>query len=194
MSKTDKYGFVIKDSDKQNDDFMASYVKVLQERKGKWDNLMKSELKDGSKLKRFVRKGIPDVYRKDVWMHLSGGEKKRKSDPEHFSTMLKKDLSDKIDEQIRNDLPRTFPDNIYFNKSSDPCYQDQLYNILRAYANSNAKVGYCQGLNYIAGLLYIVTKDEESSFWLLKDLCERIIPDYHTTSMPGTIMQSFLFL
>ena len=37
-------------SDKQNDDFMASYVKVLQERRVKWDSLMKSELKDGSKL------------------------------------------------------------------------------------------------------------------------------------------------
>lgn len=189
MSNTDHYGFIREEgsNDKQNEKFMASYGKVLKERKEKWDSLMKYELKEGSKLKRFVRKGIPEVYRKDVWMQLSGASKKRKSNPDHFTTMLKKELSEKIDEQIRNDLPRTFPDNIYFNKSSDPCYQNQLYNILRAYANSNPKVAYCQGLNYIAGLLYVVTKDEDSSFWLLKELCERIIPEYHTTSMPGTM-------
>ena len=30
-------------------------------------------------------------------------------------------------------------------------------------------------------------QDEEDSFWLLKVLCERILPDYYTPSMPGLI-------
>ena len=88
---------------------------------------------------------------------------------------------------IRTDLPRTFPNNVHFDSTAPCCYQAPLYNILRAFANSNPAIGYCQGLNYIAGLLYLTTRDEDSSFWLLKVLCERILPDYYTQSMPGLL-------
>lgn len=37
------------------------------------------------------------------------------------------------------------------------------------------------------GLILIVTKDEESTFWLLKMLAERIVPSYHTKTMSGLI-------
>lgn len=43
----------------------------------------------------------------------------------------------------------------------------------------------CQGLNYIAGLLLIVTKDETASFWLLKHLVENVASEYHTQTMFG---------
>lgn len=49
-------------------------------------------------------------------------------------------------ETIKIDLPRTYPDNIYFETM-----QGQLFNILAAYSVHNPEVGYCQGLNYIAG-------------------------------------------
>lgn len=51
-------------------------------------------------------------------------------------------------ESIKIDLPRTFPDNIYFE---DHNTRFQLFNVLVAYAHHNKDVGYCQGLNYIAG-------------------------------------------
>ncbi len=61
-----------------------------------------------------------------------------------------------------------------------------LYNVLIAFATFNPIVGYCQGLNYIAGLLLIVTAgDEEASFWLLKHLIESVAPEYHTKTMKG---------
>lgn len=47
---------------------------------------------------------------------------------------------------IRIDLPRTFPENIFFENIRTP-----LFNVLVAYANHNKEIGYCQGLNYIAG-------------------------------------------
>lgn len=47
---------------------------------------------------------------------------------------------------IRVDIPRTFPENIFFDD-----IKAQLFNVLIAYANHNKEVGYCQGLNYIAG-------------------------------------------
>lgn len=47
---------------------------------------------------------------------------------------------------IRIDLPRTFPENVFFENIRTP-----LFNVLVAYANHNKEIGYCQGLNYIAG-------------------------------------------
>lgn len=44
-----------------------------------------------------------------------------------------------------------------------------------------------QGLNYIAGLLLIVTKSEETTFWLLKILIEQILEDYYSNTMEGLI-------
>lgn len=49
-------------------------------------------------------------------------------------------------DQIKIDLPRTFPGNDHFEH-----FKQGLYNVLIAYAHHNQDVGYCQGLNYIAG-------------------------------------------
>lgn len=83
---------------------------------------------------------------------------------------------------IRIDLPRTFPENILFENIRTP-----LFNVLVAYANHNKDIGYCQGFNYIAGMLLIVTKNEEHTFWLLKILVEKITKSYHTKTMSGCI-------
>lgn len=42
------------------------------------------------------------------------------------------------------DLNRTFPDNVRFRKTADPCLQKTLYNVLLAYGLHNRGVGYCQ--------------------------------------------------
>jgi hypothetical protein len=54
-----------------------------------------------------------------------------------------------------------------------------MSNILLAYAKRNTSVGYCQGMNYIAGMITRVIKDEEEAFWTLTCLFENILPlDY----------------
>ena len=62
-----------------------------------------------------------------------------------------------------------------------------MFNILVSFAHSNREIGYCQGLNYIAGLILIVTKNEEQTFWLLKELVETIAIGYHSKTMSGLI-------
>ena len=89
--------------------------------------------------------------------------------------------------QIETDLPRTFPNNTHFDSTKPNNMQRNLYNVLLAFSNSNQTIGYCQGLNYIAGLLLLVTKEEEATFWLLKTLLEQKLPDYYTASMPGLL-------
>lgn len=50
-----------------------------------------------------------------------------------------------------------------------------------------------QGLNYIAGLLLLVTKNEETSFWLLRVLVEKKLPDYYSKTMDGVVVDIEVF-
>lgn len=84
-----------------------------------------------------------------------------------------------IVEIIKIDIPRTFPENIYFE-----LHKAELFNVLVAFAHQNPGA-YCQGLNYIAGLIIIATKEEETSFWLLKYLVETVASGYHSKTMEG---------
>ncbi len=177
--------------------------------------LTHKSLKRSTKLQRFVRKGIPMKYRADVWMIISGASKKRDENPNLYSELCTKRVAPTsviieqvcLDSsywiwsqqnkilinifplQINTDIPRTFPTNIYFRTKSGQkqSLEQPLFNILLAFANSNSRIGYCQGLNYVAGLLLLVTKDEEKSFWILKTLVEDILPDYYSPDLPGLL-------
>lgn len=62
--------------------------------------------------------------------------------PEFYKNLLNEDLNPTVVETIKLDLPRTFPDNIYFKTMEE--HQLMLFNVLAAYAHHNPKVGYCQ--------------------------------------------------
>ncbi|XP_052890101.1 growth hormone-regulated TBC protein 1-A [Anopheles moucheti] len=186
FSDVDEYGFKREpDFDYQSyDNIMSSYLTVLTTRSMRWQKFLKSAdmLKNRSKLKRFVRKGVPGSLREEVWMKTSGAHELQQQQPNLYQTLLTYEFDQEISDQIKLDLPRTFPDNIHFEQ-----YQLSLYNVLIAFAHDNRTVGYCQGLNYIAGLLLLVTKNEVSSFWLLKVVIENIVPLYHTKTMENLI-------
>uniref|UniRef100_A0A7S4PGE2 Rab-GAP TBC domain-containing protein n=2 Tax=Guillardia theta TaxID=55529 RepID=A0A7S4PGE2_GUITH len=60
-----------------------------------------------------------------------------------------------------------------------------LRRVLRAYARRNKQVGYCQGLNFIAGLMLLFLR-EDQAFWLLCVLIEDILPgDYYAQDLSG---------
>lgn len=40
----------------------------------------------------------------------------------------------------------------------------------------------------LLGLLFLVTKSEETSYWLLKMLVEKFLPDYYSKSMGGLLV------
>lgn len=202
FSRVDEYGFKrAEDFDYVGyDKFMTAYLPVLVRRGQKWDKLLAGPkgalgLKKGIKLKRFVRKGIPLKHRASVWMAISGAAKMREAQPDLYTKMLSKRVSAKtvIIEQIATDIPRTFPSNIYFHATDPKSYQQPLFNVLLAYSNVNPDVGYCQGLNYVAGLLLLVTKDEDQSFWLLRALTENILPNYYAPDIPGLMADIKVF-
>lgn len=77
-----------------------------------------------------------------VWLSISRGEEFKSSSPDLYQRLLEGPHNKEITDIIRIDLPRTFPDNIFFNNLENQ--QDQLYNILLAFAHQNTTVGYCQ--------------------------------------------------
>uniref|UniRef100_A0A8C4QTA3 Growth hormone regulated TBC protein 1a n=1 Tax=Eptatretus burgeri TaxID=7764 RepID=A0A8C4QTA3_EPTBU len=68
---------------------------------------------------------------------------------------------------------------------ANPNLRTFLYNVLTAYGHHNPAVGYCQGMNFIAGYLLLVTKNEEQAFWLLDALISHILPDFYAPAMVG---------
>ncbi|XP_069745634.1 growth hormone-regulated TBC protein 1-A isoform X3 [Narcine bancroftii] len=118
-------------------------------------------------------------------MTVSGAQGQLEKNPVYYKKLLEMEEDPKLIESIRTDINRTFPDNIQFRSSANPCLQQPLFNVLLAYGNHNKTIGYCQGMNFVAGYLLIVTKDEEKSFWLLDSLIKNIVPGFYSPTMIG---------
>ncbi|XP_041935610.1 growth hormone-regulated TBC protein 1-A-like isoform X2 [Alosa sapidissima] len=187
--RVDPYGFERPESFnyESHEEMMSEYLAVLQRRSVKWSKLLQGNVKveKNLKVKRYVRKGVPKEHRAQIWMAASGAQEQLEKHPGYYHSLLEQKHDAKLEETIRLDMHRTFPDNVLFRSSSDSGLQTSLYNVLLAYGHHNKDVGYCQGMNFIAGYLIIITKDEEKSFWLMDALLGRILPDYYTVAMLG---------
>lgn len=126
-------------------------------------------------LKRLVRKGIPPTLRPRVWRAVSGAAKKKASAPENYYKELIKEVLGKetaATAQIENDIRRTFPGHPRIDSIEGLA---ALRRVLVAYSWRDSRVGYCQGMNYVAGYLLLVMKSEEEAFWMLATLLEDIL-------------------
>lgn len=59
-----------------------------------------------------------------------------------YRRMLMKSINEDIKNIITVDVPRTYPNNIYFRLTSEN--QSALFRILFAFAAHNPDIGYCQ--------------------------------------------------
>lgn len=172
------------------EEFFSAYLVILTRRAIKWSKLLKGGggVQKSMTVKRYIRKGVPLEHRARVWMGVSGAQAQMDRNPGYYHRLLQGERNDSLEEAIRTDVTRTFPDNVRFRKGAEPCLQRTLYNVLLAYGHHNRGVGYCQGMNFIAGYLILITKNEEEAFWLLDALVGRILPDYYSPSMLGLRM------
>lgn len=73
---------------------------------------------------------------------------------------------------IEKDLARTFPNHPFF---SNPQGQIALKNVLVSMVNNHPELGYCQGMNSVAGVLLIVSKGNEAeSLGILESICMKL--------------------
>lgn len=118
------------------------------------------------KFKERVFKGPPQSFRWISWMISANLPEKRNYDL--YNYLKESEIEDKIDVQIKKDLHRTLSDFSQFNLLDT---QNVLYNILRALAANDKEVGYCQGMNFIAGFLLIMSDfNELDTFYILISL------------------------
>ena len=73
-------------------------------------------------------------------------------------------LKSKWEAKIRVDLNRSFPHHDLFQEGAKG--QDMLGRVLRAYSCKDEEIGYCQGMNFVTGVL-LMEMDEERAFWTL---------------------------
>lgn len=76
------------------------------------------------------------------------------------------------------DLPRTFPGH----PALDSIGRDSLRRLLTAYARKEPKVGYCQGMNFLGGLLLLLMP-EENAFWTLSGIIDDYLAGYYSDDM-----------
>lgn len=209
-------------SEAEYDAWWDSYQNYLKRRKRKWVAFMKESglsIEDDSpvrfpakseKLKRYVRKGIPAEWRGNAWWWYAKGPEKLSMYPDLYAKLCKQTISLKNNdtELIERDLNRTFPDNIYFrgdastnasnislgDGSSETPLISALRRVLRSFAVYQPSVGYCQSLNFIAGIL-LLFMDEEKAFWMLVIMTQKYLPGLHEISLEGVnIEQGVLML
>ncbi|KAL8926152.1 MAG: hypothetical protein Q9208_003055 [Pyrenodesmia sp. 3 TL-2023] len=146
----------------------------------------------GPKTARYIRKGVPPAWRGNAWFYYSGGAKLRDEKPDAYPALLTRisDLSTNDVESIERDLHRTFPDNIHFRPDhpTQPGVETRLLSslrrVLQAFAVHRPQIGYCQSLNFLAGLLLLFLP-EEKTFWMLHVITANYLPGTHEVSLEG---------
>eukprot|EP01134_Creolimax_fragrantissima_P006793 CFRG6793T1 len=144
------------------------------------------------KIKDLCRLGVPSNQRGDVWLRMSGAGEIMKQNEDKYVQLLDRMemINFSMTKPIETDLRRTFPTHkLFFTKLEDekPMVKS-LRNVLTAQAVNVASVGYCQGLNFLAALLLLVTNNEEKSFHILSVVVDEKLAGYYTSSMDGLIL------
>ncbi|KAK4697944.1 TBC1 domain family member 6, partial [Lecanoromycetidae sp. Uapishka_2] len=205
-SARDQYGFVKASHHinlEQHDAWWKEYLPSQERRGKKWKSYMRDYAlpislpdrfpKRSEKTERFVRKGIPPAWRGPAWFYYAGGQAYLDRHPREYRSLVfrsKAELPPNDQEAIERDLHRTFPDNIHFKPDSssssgeEPPLLTSLRRVLRAFALHTPRIGYCQSLNFIAGLLLLFLQ-EEKVFWMLHIITTVYLPGTHEISLEG---------
>ena len=181
LVETDEFGFLKSQDEKGNENNNnkkgqegSKDSKITKEellkvnaRTEKWQYMLE-HYKTYQSIKRFklksrTRKGIPDNLRSYVWQLFAGKDK-----------LVEKGLFEKLDKEpinknselsIIKDLDRTYPLCQLFKEKYGKG-QRNLFRVLSNYSKYNKKIGYVQGLGYLAAL-FLIYMDEESAFYML---------------------------
>uniref|UniRef100_A0A1I8EMJ9 Rab-GAP TBC domain-containing protein n=1 Tax=Wuchereria bancrofti TaxID=6293 RepID=A0A1I8EMJ9_WUCBA len=134
-----------------------------------------------SEIRMLIRTGVPGDLRPTIWkllIHQQIADIKKKFGKYYFRDLCntrgsldETEYRDNHQKQITLDLLRTLPGNIHFMSPTCKGIQ-QLEQVLRAFCLHNPIIGYCQGMNFIAGtaMLFLGVED---TFWFLVAVTEK---------------------
>ncbi|GIL90395.1 hypothetical protein Vretifemale_18049 [Volvox reticuliferus] len=120
----------------------------------------------------------PRQLRIELWLSSLA---RRHSLVSEYQAYLSQDITREAANDIEKDVQRTFPNTRRFHAEEG---QTQLRNVLRAYAAYDPEVAYCQGMNFLTGLLLMYMPTEAHSFAALVVLMEdRKLRSFYHRSM-----------
>ncbi|GAB2300540.1 hypothetical protein Dimus_034581 [Dionaea muscipula] len=161
-------------------------------------------------LESLVHGGVPKSLRGEVWQAFVGVPTRRVE--MYYQHLLSSEMDtgvglgpsdtnskhsaaehhgDRVAEwrkQIEKDLPRTFPGHPALDEEG----RNSLRRILRAYARHNPSVGYCQAMNFFAGILLLLMP-EENAFWTLVGIIDDYFDGYYTHDMIESQVDQLVF-
>ncbi|KAJ6844374.1 TBC1 domain family member 8B-like isoform X1 [Iris pallida] len=156
-------------------------------------------------LESLVHDGLPMALRGELWQAFVGVRKRRVEgyynnllnlesddndidskvvDASHLNKNVNEsekrqvDAPEKWKGELEKDLPRTFPGHPALHENG----RNALRQLLTAYARHNPSVGYCQPMNYFAGLL-LMLMPEENAFWTLVGIMDDYFDGYYSEEM-----------
>ncbi|KAF2263770.1 RabGAP/TBC [Lojkania enalia] len=216
----DRYGFK-KATDKitveQYDVWYNTYEDYVQRRRGKWIALMhKQQLPTDEphqfpdrcdRVKRYVRKGFPPEWRGAMWWYYSNSQFDLGEVSGIYSQLVARVRNEELNkddrEAIERDLDRTFPDNVHFKpnpipgqaEDAEPKMIQNLREVLQCFALHNPQIGYCQSLNFIAGLLLLfLGNNVERVFILMHIITKYHLPKAHARNLENTEVKILMML
>ena len=159
-----------------------------------FDTYMKNNKK---KLKNKIRKGIPDSLRGEVWLKISGTETIIEQNKNIYNELVNNINDNETlipeEEVIINDLHRTFPKStLFINKLG--VGQRSLFRVLSCFSMRNKKVGYVQGMSFLASV-FLLYMPEEKAFWMLENIIKNFQKEeLYYPGFPGLQVNFFVFL
>ncbi|XP_002968609.2 EVI5-like protein [Selaginella moellendorffii] len=158
-------------------------------------------------LQFLVRGGVPMALRGELWQVFVRTKTRRVEG--HYERLLEKPSSngngnangythhdeppsvpaqEKYVNQIEKDLPRTFPGHPALDEDG----RNALRRLLTAYARHNPDVGYCQAMNFFAGLLLLLMP-EENAFWTLTGIIDEYFQGYYSEKLLEAQVDQLVF-
>ncbi|KAI8079714.1 rab-GTPase-TBC domain-containing protein [Gilbertella persicaria] len=189
----DEYGFVVNKSQARlsRSNMSAKSMREYRENELKWLSIVSKldagTVKKDAKFKKLVRNGIPASVRSRVWQFLAGSNDYRKSNM--FNELVQKPKI-KIYDVIERDIARCYPDHTQFMDQHGQGQKD-LSCLLRAYAQYNTQLEYCQGMGRLAGLM-LMHMTVEDSFWLLVATIDRYMNGYFTPTLSQLRIDAYI--
>ncbi|AQK94343.1 Ypt/Rab-GAP domain of gyp1p superfamily protein [Zea mays] len=141
-------------------------------------------------LECLVHGGLPMALRGELWQAFVGTGARRvegyydnlaaegELDNKRSDSRTSEGVHEKWIGQIEKDLPRTFPGHPALDEDG----RNALRRLLIAYAKHNPSVGYCQAMNFFAGLLLLLMP-EENAFWTLVGIMDDYFDGYFSEEM-----------
>ncbi|TKX19778.1 Rab-GTPase-TBC domain-containing protein 10 [Elsinoe australis] len=161
---------------------------------------------------RLVLSGIPMALRSQIYTSLA--LETLQPDPDEYASLVSASSTSveaSLLAEIEDDIPRTLPNNVFFRPShplsrrpslshlpapapASPPEESRgraaLRELLLAFLTRRPEIGYCQGMNLIAGYLLLISPTTEAAFWVFVYLIEHVLADiYFDATLRGASIE-----